>query len=388
MKKSFAFFVFFALILSSCNLNASMNGQDGDSVATSVAATMIARSIEETVIANQNNVTATNTVMMVTATESATETPMPTATATEIQPTNTLIPTATKSVPCNVAGFVSDVTVPDGTEFAGGEAFTKTWRLKNMGTCAWTTSYKLVFSHGDQMNGVGEVALPMTVPTGQTVDVSINLKAPNAAGTYRGDYKLMDSSGNLFALSNGATFYVEIESTGAALLDPVAPATPKIFSPTDIVTANANGVSAPGAFILGDYSMNVGYNAFMRFDLSGVPDGATITSAKIEFPSFNVSGDPFGDLECVRAYIGNYFSISTGDVHFYATGAVARACSMAELENYILNANLINNHLAGNDILELNFQFNRHETDNDNADDRLTAVGASGARLILEYSVP
>ena len=403
MKKILVFIVLSTLILTSCNFNASLPAGDGDQVATSVAATMIAKSIEETVNASNNVSVVTVTPLPTeipsvapTETQPATATTIPTATI--LPATNTLVPTATTSTPCNLAGFIADVTVPDGTEFAGGDTFTKTWRLKNLGTCAWTTSYKMVFSHGDQMDGAGEVALPITVPPGQTIDLSINLKAPDAAGTYRGDYKLMDSSGNLFTFSNGATFYVEIKSTGSSgglpplspvtLVVPVFPFLPTQFSASEIITANSNGVSAPGAFIVGDYNLNVGYNAFMKFDLSAVPDGSTITAAKIEFPSFNTEGDPFTDLLCLRAYIGNYFPISTADVIYESSGAVGRACSMPELETFVLNAGMVNSNFAGNDILQLKFQFNKKESDNDNAADRLTAVGASGAKLILEYTTP
>ena len=394
-----------SLILTGCNFGVSP-GSNGDDVATSVAATLIAKSINETVAASnsqdgQSTATlapvSTNTTIPTiapTITQLPTQTMIPTNTI--VPSTNTPIPTATTSIACNVAGFIADVTIPDGTTFAPNEAFTKTWRLKNMGSCAWTTSYKLVFSHGDQMSGAGEVVLPITVPPGQSVDVSINLTTPNPAGTYRGNYKLMDANGNLFGLSNGSTFYVEIISSGFEII-PLLPEIPFIpgilfspteFSPTEIYTANPNGVSAPGAFIVGDYGMNVGYSAFMKFDLSGIPDGSTITSARIEFPNFNIEGNPFGDLECLRAYAGSFFPISTADVVFESTGASGRACSMADTTNYILNAGNINNEFANDDILELKFQFNRNPTDNDNAADRLTAIGASGAKLIVEYSAP
>ena len=46
---------------------------------------------------------------------------------------------------CDWAQFVADVTVPDGTSYAANTAFRKTWRLKNIGACTWTTSYALVF---------------------------------------------------------------------------------------------------------------------------------------------------------------------------------------------------------------------------------------------------
>ena len=96
---------------------------------------------------------------------------------------------------CDAAQFIADVTVPDGTIFAPGTAFTKTWRLKNIGTCTWTTAYSLVFVSGEQMSGPGSVALPTTVSPGQTVDVSVALVAPASAGTFRGYWQLKNASG-------------------------------------------------------------------------------------------------------------------------------------------------------------------------------------------------
>ena len=52
---------------------------------------------------------------------------------------------------CDSAQFVSDLTFPDGSSVAPGAAFTKTWRLQNNGTCAWDTSYSLVWTGGDDL---------------------------------------------------------------------------------------------------------------------------------------------------------------------------------------------------------------------------------------------
>src|SRR5258706_10212245 len=61
--------------------------------------------------------------------------------------------TATPFTYCDWAAYVKDVTIPDGTIFAPGAQFTKTWRLQNIGTCTWTSSYTLVFSSGDSISG-------------------------------------------------------------------------------------------------------------------------------------------------------------------------------------------------------------------------------------------
>ena len=38
---------------------------------------------------------------------------------------------------CDWVQFVADVTIPDGLPVDPGVALSKTWRLKNIGTCWW-----------------------------------------------------------------------------------------------------------------------------------------------------------------------------------------------------------------------------------------------------------
>ena len=53
-------------------------------------------------------------------------------------PTSTAAPTSVPVTYCDWVAFIKDVTVPDGSAFNVNESFTKTWRLKNRGTCTWT----------------------------------------------------------------------------------------------------------------------------------------------------------------------------------------------------------------------------------------------------------
>src|SRR5215203_3909754 len=96
------------------------------------------------------------------------------------------LPTQAAAAACYQAQFVADVTVPDGTKYDANTAFKKTWRLRNIGTCAWTTSDTMVFDSGAQMGAPASVALPSAVAVGATVDVSVDMKAPNSAGHYIG----------------------------------------------------------------------------------------------------------------------------------------------------------------------------------------------------------
>lgn len=111
------------------------------------------------------------------------------------------------------AQFVDDVTVEDGADFNPYQSFTKTWRLRNSGTCTWTSSYDLVFDHGDHMSGPAVKALPGIVEPGEMIDISVDLIAPSAEGGYIGYWLLRNAEGMLFGIGADANiaFWVEIE---------------------------------------------------------------------------------------------------------------------------------------------------------------------------------
>jgi serine/threonine protein kinase len=137
-------------------------------------------------------------------------------TATGFQPSSKS-PTQTQSIasdiPCDWAAFVEDVSIPDSTELAPGEHFTKTWRLRNNGSCPWTSSYSMIFDQGDSMSGPASLQLTSgIVEPGQSIDVSVDLTAPNTPGTYKGFWKLRNGSGVVFGIGAAAkvAFWVEI----------------------------------------------------------------------------------------------------------------------------------------------------------------------------------
>jgi len=163
-------------------------------------------------IANTKLVTATQTVEepVITPTNTTSVTGAPTFVAT-----NTPIPpSATKQTACDIAaaGNPIDVTIPDNTVLQPGEAFTKVWRLVNVGTCTWTTDYSVAFFSGEQMSGAASVKLPAAVPPGATTEISIDLVAPLEAGTYQGDWKLKNAADEWFGLGGGggSAFWVRI----------------------------------------------------------------------------------------------------------------------------------------------------------------------------------
>lgn len=137
-------------------------------------------------------------------------------TPTPTRPDNTPAPTGlTPTVGmCDRGGFVDDVNYPDNSLVQPGTEFVKTWRLKNTGSCTWDARYAIVFDHGEALGGPASSPLTSgSVPPGQTVDVSLTLKAPTDPGTYQGFWKLRNPAGQIFGLGDNAEkdFWVKVK---------------------------------------------------------------------------------------------------------------------------------------------------------------------------------
>ena len=94
-----------------------------------------------------------------------------------------------EAMACLSAAFEADVTVPDGTHFDNGESFVKTWRLRNDGTCDWPEETVLVFLSGSQMGGPDTVPVG-AVKAGESVEISVDLVAPDESGNFTGMWAL------------------------------------------------------------------------------------------------------------------------------------------------------------------------------------------------------
>lgn len=142
-----------------------------------------------------------------TATAPATVTDEPTALPPTAQPSPSPTPptpaptTSGAEAPGNCidkAAFYGDVTVPDDTAFKQGEAFVKTWKVRNEGTCAWK-GYSLVFAGGEAMSGALTSPLP-EAPPGTIVEISIGLVAPTRGGSHLGNWEFQDAQGRRFGV--------------------------------------------------------------------------------------------------------------------------------------------------------------------------------------------
>lgn len=196
MRSLTRFIPFFLIaVLAACNLPQATPTATADVPATFTAA---ARTVE---------------AQLTLIAPLATATPPPPPTATPLPSPTRTVPPPTATPLCDLARFIKDVTYPDGTVVSPGEKFTKTWRLRNEGTCTWTSAYQLVFDTGDQMGGAVSLPLKGTVAPGQEVDISIELTAPLDDGLYTGYWRLRNPAGVTIPVLMGyqsRSFFVQV----------------------------------------------------------------------------------------------------------------------------------------------------------------------------------
>ena len=144
-------------------------------------------------------------------------------------------PVAGATASCYGLSFVSDVTIPDNTPVTAGQAFTKTWKVKNAGSCAWDAGCKFGFTGGEQMGGA-TYTLPSAVTAGDVTDISVAMTAPSKTGTLRGNWRMSTAAGQFF----GDEVYVQVvvggggtvpTNTGAAATSTTGPTSTATTAP-------------------------------------------------------------------------------------------------------------------------------------------------------------
>ena len=182
--------------------------------------------------------------------------PLPAAFVTR---TPTVSPAATLPRPANckdAAVLLQDVTFPDGTHVERGQTFTKTWRVRNTGTCPWDEKYSLVFLSGDQMGAPNSTPMPVTAPKADA-DISVDLTAPSADGSYTGYFQLRDPSGQVISIGLEKSIWVKVVVGNAAPTNP--PAVNPTAGPTNAPTSAGGGVTPVGSVSSCGSSTNGGY---------------------------------------------------------------------------------------------------------------------------------
>ena len=138
-----------------------------------------------------------------TATQEPTmEAPTPTEAVSPTAQTDNTTPESNQAACINKAAFYDDVTIPDDTVMRQGQTFTKTWRIRNEGSCTWT-GYKLVYAGGEAMNANPANDID-TVEPEAIVDISVDMQAPNRGGSHTSFWQFASDSGETFGVGAGA----------------------------------------------------------------------------------------------------------------------------------------------------------------------------------------
>lgn len=223
-------------------------------------------------------------------------------------PTNTAIPNtavpANTAIPATVgctdsAKFVSDVTIPDNSIITSNTAFTKTWRLKNTGTCTWNNNYLVAYISGTTMSqqpGYWIVQQGQTIVPGQTVDVSVGMTAPVDSGNYASYWGLKKVDGQFMPIqggANGNSFYVKIKVNDGSI-PPGAITNASID--IDLEQGSGTVCTADATYLVHAYI---------------TADGPATASYEIESTAGQISAGYFTD-----GYLTPVFSVEYGTVRF------------------------------------------------------------------------
>jgi hypothetical protein len=194
--------VILAVFLSACGPSVTpAPTADVNAIYTEAAATIV------------GGITQTAEAMPTSTPEPPTATPEPSATSTEVSladitptqaPANAGASTATP-VPvdpatafgCYNAAFMAHVTLPYAPPFSPGDRFTKTWRVKNTGSCDWPRGFKIMFISGDRF-GADTIEIGQKVTAGSVTEISLSMKAPYLSGVVSSNWQLATDIGKPF----------------------------------------------------------------------------------------------------------------------------------------------------------------------------------------------
>ena len=221
--------------------------------------------------------------MTATPTTAATPIPLPTRPVTPAPP-------ATPARCQDSMAFVADLNFDDQNMqnppvLYPGQPFIKSWRVRNTGTCTWTSSYRLVFVKGNlpgaQMSGQPAFVSGFVPPTAQH-DFNLPMVAPITPGTYQGFWQMFNDLNAPF----GQRIWVGITVPGAATATPRPTQTPVAQIQFN---ANPTSITAGDAVRITWATNNVREVYFFREGQNWWDNGVVGTGERIEYPQRTTS---------------------------------------------------------------------------------------------------
>lgn len=232
-------------------------------------------------------------------------------------------------------------------------------------TLSWSVSDAKAVSI-DQ--GIGNVALSGTRVLSPNTTTTYTLTATNDAGSATATAQVVASSGS------------------EAQPETVSEHTVTLYS---IAAEDGNVRERPKAGfhlddpIVGDDMHNKARQAFLSFDISGIPAGATIKSAFLDVRG-SKEGKPFANLGLLGVYNHQYGSLTPFDfTPDFPTGYMKSYSSppAGPFSNSALIGKVQARVNAGDSRFQVRLQFQKH-TDNNG---KIDALGVGNPRLVITY---
>jgi len=222
----------------------AFNGSNSPEDEVNAIYTNAALTVEAQQLTLQSSQPTATVTPFVTLTPLATNTAFATSTLPPLSAFATNTPAVVGG--CDNSAYVSDVTIPDNTVVTPGQSMTKTWKVQNSGTCAWTATYKITFVAGNAMGGAA-TPIGQAVGPGQSVDISVTMVAPTAAGDASGTWRLANDKSVAF----GTPLTIVVKVGGGTTGTPTKTVTPggsaATSTPTATLLAPPTAASNPSA---------------------------------------------------------------------------------------------------------------------------------------------
>ena len=122
--------------------------------------------------------------------------------------------------------YLNDVSLPDRTVLLPNMAATKTWRIKNTGTCTWDPTYTFNYVKGSVL-GATTVKIDKLVAPGESYEISVDLVTPADNGEYTSWWQMRSPAGTNF----GQTIWydIQVSASSGSSNQKVQKGTPKIY---------------------------------------------------------------------------------------------------------------------------------------------------------------
>ena len=240
-------------------------------------------------------------------------------------------------------------------------------------------------------------ALPPTIEPGESVTLSWNVSDATSVSIDQG-IGTVAASGSMVLTPDVTTTYELTATSGDFAVIARATVTMQQSDVSHVtLTADdelsgyirSSGVERNIGIYVGDDDANRDIQGFLTYDMSDIPDDATITRVILDLSGYDTPYDrPFPGLGCLRAYVHEYGSLGGQYWTGKLTDPIGQWCDFADLDIPAASPGFLDalQEQVGENKFQFRLQFSDPHSDLDSVRDLLHWERGSLPTLIVEYS--